>query len=63
MKRAFIGFFSVIAIGYSQLQVGDESPDFEAPICNNMPDGSDGTWSLYDEGAGKVIWLDLYTSW
>ncbi len=63
MSRAIIGFFTVTTIVFSQLQVGDESPDFEAPICNNVPEGSDGTWSLYEEGAGKVIWLDLYTSW
>jgi len=53
-------FFS---FSFGQLEVGDESPDFEAPICNNILDGMDDTWSLYEEGNGKVIWLDLYTSW
>ena len=63
MKKMFISFFGILAIGYSQLQVGETSPDFEAPICMNILDGMDDTWSLHDEGNGKVIWLNLYTSW
>ena len=42
-----------------QLEVGDISPDFEAPICMN----GDGDWSLYEEGADKVTWINLFTSW
>ena len=38
------------------------SPDFAAPVCMN-DNTEDGEWSLYDEGEGKVIWIDLYTSW
>ena len=47
---------------YGQLQVGDISPDFQAPVCVN-DNTEDGNWSLYDEGVDKVIWLNLYTSW
>jgi hypothetical protein len=46
----------------AQLEVGDISPDFAAPVCMN-DNTEDGEWSLLDEGLGKVIWLDLYTSW
>jgi|TARA_B110000438_G_scaffold108845_2_gene106847 hypothetical protein len=46
----------------AQLQVGDTSPDFAAPVCMN-DNTEDGEWSLLDEGLGKVIWIDLYTSW
>ncbi len=62
--------FSMIFINpiFSQLQVGDISPDFSAPVCANgedvNPDFVNGEeWSLYDEGAGKVTWLYLFTSW
>ena len=52
----------------AQLQVGDISPDFMAPICANgedvNPDIVEGDyWSLYDEGLGKVTWINLFTSW
>ena len=52
----------------AQLQVGDISPDFEAPICMNgedvNPDIVSGSeWSLYEEGFGKVTWINLFTSW
>tara|TARA_R110002167_G_C12225598_1_gene609270 strand:- start:317 stop:541 length:225 start_codon:yes stop_codon:yes gene_type:complete len=47
---------------YGQLEVGDISPDFSAPVCEN-DNTEDGYWSLLDEGVGKVIWIDLYTSW
>tara|TARA_B100000676_G_scaffold16421_1_gene14651 strand:+ start:225 stop:416 length:192 start_codon:yes stop_codon:yes gene_type:complete len=63
MLKKLLFFFLLLSFSFSQLEVGDESPDFEAPICNNNVEGADDTWSLYDEGAGKVIWLDLYTSW
>ena len=62
--------FSLVFINpiFSQLQVGDISPDFYAPVCANgedvNPDFVNGNeWSLYDEGAGKVTWLYLFTSW
>ena len=53
---------------YAQLQVGDISPDFEATVCMNgqgiNPDiGNGSVWSLYEEGYGKVTWINLFTSW
>ena len=45
-----------------QLEVGDISPDFTAPVCVN-DNTEDGDWSLYDEGANKVTWINLFTSW
>ena len=45
-----------------QLEVGDISPDFEAPVCVN-DNTEDGYWSLYEEGANKVTWINLFTSW
>lgn len=53
---------------YAQLQVGDISPDFVAPICMNGEDinpefVSGSEWSLYEEGYGKVTWINLFTSW
>ena len=53
---------------FAQLQVGDTSPDFSAPVCANgedvNPDFVNGDdWSLFDEGAGKVTWIYLFTSW
>ena len=68
MKKVIVSFFSILAIGYSQLQVGETSPDFSAPVCANgedvNPDFVNGEeWSLYDEGTGKVTWLYLFTSW
>tara|TARA_B100001939_G_C16499392_1_gene428909 strand:- start:306 stop:521 length:216 start_codon:yes stop_codon:yes gene_type:complete len=53
---------------YGQLQVGDISPDFVAPICMNGEDinpefVSGSEWSLYEEGYGKVTWINLFTSW
>jgi len=52
----------------AQLQVGDTSPDFGASICMNgedvNPEFVDGSyWSLHEEGAGKVTWINLFTSW
>ena len=52
----------------AQLQVGDTSPDFGASICMNgedvNPEIVDGSyWSLHEEGAGKVTWINLFTSW
>ena len=53
---------------FAQLQVGDISPDFEATVCMNGEDinpdiGSGSVWSLYEEGFGKVTWINLFTSW
>ena len=65
----FLTFFLIFTNPiFSQLQVGDISPDFSAPVCANgedvNPDFVNGEeWSLYDEGAGKVTWLYLFTSW
>ena len=53
-----LGIFSTEAL-WGQLEVGDISPDFEAPVCMN----GDGDWSLYEEGANKVTWINLFTSW
>ena len=52
----------------AQLQVGDISPNFIGPICINgedvNPDIVTGDyWSLYEEGYGKVTWINLFTSW
>ena len=47
---------------WGQLEVGDTSPDFTAPVCVN-DNTEDGYWSLYDEGANKVTWINLFTSW
>ena len=48
-----------ISLAFGQLEVGDTSPDFTTPICMN----GDGDWSLYEEGANKVTWINLFTSW
>ena len=53
---------------FAQLQVGDISPDFEATVCVNgediNPDIVNGSvWSLYEEGYGKVTWINLFASW
>ena len=53
---------------FAQLQVGDISPNFEATVCVNgediNPDIVNGSvWSLYEEGYGKVTWINLFTSW
>jgi|TARA_Y100000996_G_scaffold401798_1_gene373089 hypothetical protein len=52
----------------AQLQVGDLSPNFSGPICMNGEDVnpdivSGDDWSLYEEGYGKVTWINLFTSW
>ena len=59
--------FLIIPIN-AQLQVGDISPNFTGPICMNgedvNPDIVTGDyWSLYEEGYGKVTWINLFTSW
>ncbi len=52
----------------AQLAVGDTATDFNAEVCFNgedvNPDFVSGdVWSLFDEGAQKVTWLNLFTSW
>ena len=66
-KRSIL-VFQLLCPLYTQLQVGDISPDFEAPVCMNGedldPDIGDGSvWSLYEDGYGKVTWINLFTSW
>ena len=66
-KRPILVFQLLIPL-YAQLQVGDISPDFEASVCMNGedldPDIGDGSvWSLYEDGYGKVTWINLFTSW
>jgi len=56
-----LGMFSTEAL-LGQLEVGDTSPDFTAPVCVN-DNTEDGDWSLYEEGANKVTWINLFTSW
>ena len=56
-----LGIFSTEAL-LGQLAVGDTSPDFTAPVCVN-DNTDDGDWSLYEEGANKVTWINLFTSW
>ena len=56
-----LGIFSTEAL-LGQLEVGDTSPDFTAPVCVN-DNTEDGDWSLYEEGANKVTWINLFTSW
>ena len=67
LSRSFL-LLHILCPLSAQLQVGDISPDFEATICMNGEDvnsdivsGSD--WSLYEEGFGKVTWINLFTSW
>ena len=60
--------FHLLAPIFAQLQVGDISPDFEATVCMNGEDinpdiGNGSVWSLYEEGYGKVTWINLFTSW
>ncbi len=66
--KQFVLFMFSLNISLAQLEVGDTSPDFSAPICMNGEDvnpdivlGDD--WSLFEEGAGKVTWINLFTSW
>ena len=66
-KRSILVFQLLCPLN-AQLQVGDISPDFEAPVCMNGenldPDIGDGSvWSLYEDGYGKVTWINLFTSW
>ena len=67
LRLFFITSISVMPI-HAQLQVGDISPDFSGPLCMNgedvNPDIVTGDyWSLFEEGDGKVTWINLFTSW
>ena len=67
LRLFFITSLTVMPI-YAQLQVGDISPDFSGPLCMNgedvNPDIVTGDyWSLFEEGDGKVTWINLFTSW
>ena len=66
-KRSILAL-NLIGSIFAQLQVGDISPDFEATVCMNGEDinpdiGNGSVWSLYEEGFGKVTWINLFTSW
>ena len=68
LNKTFLKAFIMLTFLFAQLQVGDISPDFEATICMNgedvNPDIVNGSeWSLYEEGYGKVTWINLFTSW
>ena len=67
LRLFFITSLTVMPI-HAQLQVGDISPDFSGPLCMNgedvNPDIVTGDyWSLFEEGDGKVTWINLFTSW
>ena len=67
LRLLLIASFAVMPI-QAQLQVGDISPDFSGPMCMNgedvNPDIVTGDyWSLFEEGDGKVTWINLFTSW
>ena len=67
LRLFLITSFAVMPI-QAQLLVGDISPDFSGPLCMNgedvNPDIVTGDyWSLFDEGDGKVTWINLFTSW
>lgn len=67
LRLLLITSFAVMPI-QAQLQVGDISPDFSGPMCMNgedvNPDIVTGDyWSLFEEGDGKVTWINLFTSW
>ena len=67
IRLLFITSLTVVPI-HAQLQVGDISPDFSGPLCMNgedvNPDIVTGDyWSLFEEGDGKVTWINLFTSW
>ena len=67
LRLFLITSFAVMPI-QAQLQVGDISPDFSGPLCMNgedvNPDILTGDyWSLFEEGDGKVTWINLFTSW
>ena len=68
IQKNFLKAFIMLTVLFAQLEVGDISPDFEASVCMNGDDinpgiGNSSAWSLYEEGYGKVTWINLFTSW
>tara|TARA_B100000767_G_scaffold274756_1_gene308781 strand:+ start:2589 stop:2810 length:222 start_codon:yes stop_codon:yes gene_type:complete len=61
-----IFYFFTLSPVFAQLQIGEISPDFSAPICANS---EDDLFTLYqlngavNGGDYKVVWLNLFTSW
>ena len=54
--------FSLVFSGFifgQTYTVGSYVNDFSGSICHN----GDGTWSYDVDGAGKVVWINLFTSW
>jgi len=54
--------FSLVFSGFLLGQtytVGSYVNDFSGQICHN----GDGTWSYNVDGAEKVVWINLFTSW
>jgi hypothetical protein len=39
--------------------VGDTIGNFNLEICEN----GEGTWDYHTDGAGNVVWMNLFTSW
>ena len=61
----FLSFISLSTIS-AQLQIGEISPDFSAPICANSDDDLFNLYQLngsLNGGDYKVVWLNLFTSW
>ena len=68
LLKNYLKVFIMLTVLFAQLEVGDISPDFEATVCMNGEDINPGivnssVWSLYEEGYGKVTWINLFTSW
>ena len=54
--------FSLVFSGFLLGQtytVGSYVNDFSGQVCHN----GDGTWSYNVDGAEKVVWINLFTSW
>lgn len=74
MKTKCLNIYTLIILSFTsfnflsaQLQIGDTSPNFTAPVCANS---DEGTFDLYQNANGnvnggeyKVVWLNLFTSW
>ena len=61
----FLSFISLSTIS-AQLQIGEISPVFSAPICANSDDDLFNLYQLngsLNGGDYKVVWLNLFTSW
>ena len=54
--------FSLVFSGFLLGQtytVGSYVNDFSGQVCHN----GDGAWSYNVDGAEKVVWINLFTSW